>query len=279
MRVNIYAEEMTERLEIISKTVEGNDFTGLRFYLHLPVTHPETGENIQGPFMHRPGDDDSAAVTFWGKKDLRLVLLKALEMLDNHYKEGDDRRLLECSWVACRGGDIHEPENRCTNKYCRIYRKCMNHYLGRFFDFSAARAFENTRTISDDMEAERVTVAVAAGEFDPAAHAADPQTIARLRQSKSDLEICPKCKLCMYSRSLGYCIGCAHGATETPAIRCPYSKALCYGDECNAAGECQSQMARTAAAQAERRLCRHCGTNNHHSATYCTHCGRSLNSD
>jgi hypothetical protein len=36
--------------------------------------------------MHRPGDDDSAAVTFWGKRDLRDVLRKALALLDKHYE-------------------------------------------------------------------------------------------------------------------------------------------------------------------------------------------------
>ncbi len=84
MRVNVYAEEMTERLEIISKEIEGHNFTGLRFYLELPATLPD-GTQVQRPFMHRPGDDDSAAVTFWGKRDLREVLLKALAMLDEHY--------------------------------------------------------------------------------------------------------------------------------------------------------------------------------------------------
>lgn len=33
MRVNIYAEEMTERVEIIGKEIEGQTFTGLRIYL------------------------------------------------------------------------------------------------------------------------------------------------------------------------------------------------------------------------------------------------------
>lgn len=85
MRVNVYAEEMTDRIEIIEKEIDGHKFTALRFYLELPATHPVTGENVQGPFIHRPGDDDSAAVTFWGKKDLRAVLRKALAMLDEHY--------------------------------------------------------------------------------------------------------------------------------------------------------------------------------------------------
>lgn len=85
MRVNVYAEEMTDRIEIISKKIEGHDFTGLRIYLELPATID--GRQYQGPFMHRPGDDDSSAVTFWGKRDLRMVLRKALEMLDEHYNE------------------------------------------------------------------------------------------------------------------------------------------------------------------------------------------------
>src|SRR5580693_2538035 len=83
MRVNIYAEEMTDRVQIVEKVIEGVKFTGLRFYLELPAT--VDGKQYQGPFMHRPGDDDSSAVTFWGKKDLRVVLRKALLALDNHY--------------------------------------------------------------------------------------------------------------------------------------------------------------------------------------------------
>ena len=92
MRVNVYAEEMTDRVEIIAKEIDGTSFTGLRFYLYLPVTYPhETPrdghhEQIRGPFQHRDGDDDSAAVTFWGKRDLRDVLRKALVMLDEHYE-------------------------------------------------------------------------------------------------------------------------------------------------------------------------------------------------
>ena len=83
MRVNVYAEEMTDRIEIIAKEIDGHKFTGLRFYLELPVT--KEGRNISGPFIHRPGDDDSAAVTFWGKQDLRVLLDIARERLDEHY--------------------------------------------------------------------------------------------------------------------------------------------------------------------------------------------------
>jgi hypothetical protein len=83
MRVNVYAEEITDKIEIVEK----NGFTGVRFYLELPVTQATpTGVTIhRGPFQHHEGDDDSAAVTFWGKKDLRKALLLALEALDKHY--------------------------------------------------------------------------------------------------------------------------------------------------------------------------------------------------
>lgn len=56
MRVNIYAEELTDRVELIRETprdeMEVPYFYAVRLYLGLP-------------FEHRPGDDDSSAVTFW----------------------------------------------------------------------------------------------------------------------------------------------------------------------------------------------------------------------
>jgi hypothetical protein len=83
MRVNVYAEELTNRIQTVSKTIEGSTFTGLRLYLELPVTVGD--KQVQGPFIHHEGDDDSSAVTFWGKQDLRVVLKKALELLEEHY--------------------------------------------------------------------------------------------------------------------------------------------------------------------------------------------------
>ena len=88
MRVNVYAEEMTDRIEIISKEIDGHKFTGLRLYLYMPVTLPD-GTQAKGPFIHRPGDDDSSAITIWGKRDLRLVLSKMLSSLDDHYATAD----------------------------------------------------------------------------------------------------------------------------------------------------------------------------------------------
>lgn len=97
MRVNVYAEEMTDRIEIISKEIDGQQFTGLRIYLELPVTTNVLSvkdgwqpNNVQGPFIHRLGDDDSSAVTFWGKRDLRDVLRKAIAVLDEHYSKRSD---------------------------------------------------------------------------------------------------------------------------------------------------------------------------------------------
>jgi hypothetical protein len=82
MRVNIYAEELTNDVELVEKTVEGVKFRGIRFYLHLPAT--VDGKQYKGPFMHRPDDDDSSAVTFWTTKlgdlqDLFASALKAIE--------------------------------------------------------------------------------------------------------------------------------------------------------------------------------------------------------
>lgn len=83
MRVNVYAEEITDRVELVGKEVDGVVFTGLRFYLELPVSKGQV--QVSGPFVHRDGDDDSSAVTFWGKQDIRETLRKGLALLDAHY--------------------------------------------------------------------------------------------------------------------------------------------------------------------------------------------------
>lgn len=108
MRVNVYAEEMTDRIEIIAKEVDGQTFTGLRFYLELPVTTVH-GEQLQGPFIHRPGDDDSSAVTFWGKRDLRVVLREALHKLDEHYLGRPLSRQDPTSQALNEGGGAYRP--------------------------------------------------------------------------------------------------------------------------------------------------------------------------
>lgn len=55
MRINVYAEELTDRIEVIEKQAEGLSFMGLRVYL-------KTHEDMIPP---RHQDDDSSAVTFW----------------------------------------------------------------------------------------------------------------------------------------------------------------------------------------------------------------------
>lgn len=122
MRVNVYAEEMTDRVEIISKEIDGQQFTGLRIYLELPATlNPQNivaggcavPENVRGPFIHRHGDDDSSAVTFWGKRDLRDVLRKALAELDSHYaKQATERFNRTYDENARRLGQYDESSGR-----------------------------------------------------------------------------------------------------------------------------------------------------------------------
>jgi len=80
MRVNIYAEELTDLVEVISKDIDGHTYNAVRFWLQLPAT--VNGVQHKAPFMHRPGDDDSSAVTFWGRKQLRDMFVKAIEKLD-----------------------------------------------------------------------------------------------------------------------------------------------------------------------------------------------------
>lgn len=96
MRVNIYAEEMTDRIEIIEKEIDGIKFEACRFYLYLPVTKRIIREThvgpvndivqVQGPFLHRDDDDDSAAITFWSRGKLRDILQQAINLLDEHHK-------------------------------------------------------------------------------------------------------------------------------------------------------------------------------------------------
>lgn len=79
MRVNIYAEELTQRLEYLRKTVNGRALFGVRFYLELPVTigTDATGSlrSVKGPFQHGEFDDDSSAVTFWASSPGELQKL------------------------------------------------------------------------------------------------------------------------------------------------------------------------------------------------------------
>jgi len=63
MRVNIYAEEITDRLELVEAIAEntGAKFYGIRFYL-------KSSDEMIPP---KHSDDDSSAVTFWIKSSKR----------------------------------------------------------------------------------------------------------------------------------------------------------------------------------------------------------------
>lgn len=68
MRINVYSQELTNEISIISKEgtdIEGKDatFIGVRIYLH-------SSEKLH----HTPTDDDRSAVTFWlPKSDSRSL--------------------------------------------------------------------------------------------------------------------------------------------------------------------------------------------------------------
>lgn len=66
MRVNVYEEEMTSDIVLVSKEVTDAEygtrtFWGVRFYLQSPDVLATGGD-----------DDDRSAVTFWGK-DLAFI--------------------------------------------------------------------------------------------------------------------------------------------------------------------------------------------------------------
>ncbi len=75
MRINIYNEELTDRVEPTTKVANTVTFTGIQFFVGEPVEHT-------------PGDDDTPAVTFWFSDEYRRGLLrtafkKALALLDD----------------------------------------------------------------------------------------------------------------------------------------------------------------------------------------------------
>jgi len=54
MRINVYAEELTNDVVFISKQVDWRTFYGIRMFLKSPEA-----------LHHRADDDDRSAVTFW----------------------------------------------------------------------------------------------------------------------------------------------------------------------------------------------------------------------
>lgn len=84
MRVNVYDEEISKRVEILKKTKRGKEYTGVRLYLELPVTETTIPEVVQrkGPFIGEGGDDCTAAVTFWTTGDPRELLRTMLSEVE-----------------------------------------------------------------------------------------------------------------------------------------------------------------------------------------------------
>lgn len=80
MRINIYAEEITNEVELVKKDAGGRTFYGIRFWLKSP-------EDLH----HTVEDDDRSAVTLWvpwtkrtGNRPVALarVFNRALKLLD-----------------------------------------------------------------------------------------------------------------------------------------------------------------------------------------------------
>jgi hypothetical protein len=98
MRVNVYAAEATNRVQIVEKARGGVNYVGCRIFLELPATVPVkngTALQIAGPYNPTPEEDDSGAVTFWAREgdDLRPLMRQALGLLDKHYKAKDAAKL------------------------------------------------------------------------------------------------------------------------------------------------------------------------------------------
>jgi hypothetical protein len=67
MRINVYSEELTERIEFGPKMADtGVQFFGLQFFLRSP-------EELH----HSEKDDDSSAVIFWSDNPAKLLALLA----------------------------------------------------------------------------------------------------------------------------------------------------------------------------------------------------------
>lgn len=77
MRVNIYEEEITEEIRLVSAVPDGHHnkwFYGVRFYLK---SHDD--------LHHTEKDDDRSAVTFWlgSEKDCKAFFANVHHMLSN----------------------------------------------------------------------------------------------------------------------------------------------------------------------------------------------------
>jgi len=88
MRVNVYAEEITDETELVVKQVGKKTFYGLRLFLDSPDA-----------LHHTASDDDRSAVTLWVRwtvsggsatSPLRLLLQKFEKYLDQVDYDGGE---------------------------------------------------------------------------------------------------------------------------------------------------------------------------------------------
>jgi hypothetical protein len=81
MKVNVYNEELTDRVELTSTTAKtGAKFFGLQFFLHSP-------EQLHAG----PDDDDQSAIVLWSDSRQKLLdlLRKAIEGVNRSVSEGE----------------------------------------------------------------------------------------------------------------------------------------------------------------------------------------------
>jgi len=100
MRINVYNEELTERVEFRKKTAAntGAEFYGLYFYLHSP-------EQLH----HGAGDDDSSAVILWSDTPEKL-----LRLLSKAADEIKRRTKLKVAYCRPRNmGNEHAGSSTC----------------------------------------------------------------------------------------------------------------------------------------------------------------------
>lgn len=109
MRINIYAEELTDRIEVVTKAPPNHpdtEFAGIRLYLASPdVLHAD------------PDDDDSSAITIWvpwtragGHRPEAVIdlLLSAAGALSDRFGEHEDHviEFRDDGWTICH--TLHE---------------------------------------------------------------------------------------------------------------------------------------------------------------------------
>jgi hypothetical protein len=66
MRVNIYAEELSDDVRVVTTTADtGRIYSGVRIFMHSTDR-----------LHHSDSDDDRSAVTLWGEKKKLIALLE-----------------------------------------------------------------------------------------------------------------------------------------------------------------------------------------------------------